>query len=90
MLTAQATLLYFFLTVVSDKHGLSFYGLAATAKYLHAEEQDVLRARQELLRHDLVAYRRPITQVLSLPAPTPRQGGPQSFGEILRECAQSG
>lgn len=88
LLSSEAILLYFFLTVVSDKQGLSFYGPAATAKVLHAEERDVVKARHELLKCDLIAYQQPLTQVLSLPTPMSRQGGPQSFGDILREIAK--
>ena len=66
-LSHEAILLYFFLVAVSDKHGLSFYGDATIAVRLRMQEQAVVRAREELVSEDLVAYRAPLTQVLSLP-----------------------
>lgn len=65
-LTGEAILLYFFLAAVSDKHGLSFYGDSTIAVRLRMREKHVAAAREDLLTHDLVAYRPPLTQVLSL------------------------
>ena len=59
--------LYFFLAAASDKHGLSFYADTTIAARLRVSEQAVIRAREELITHDLVAYQAPLTQVLSLP-----------------------
>ena len=52
-------------------------------------EAVVVRARDELVAADLVAYRAPLAQVLSLPAATiqRRGGGLAQFGEILRSLA---
>lgn len=88
-LSHEAIFLYFFLAAVSDKHGLSFYGDATIALRLRLAEAAVVRARDELVAADLVAYRAPLTQVLSLPAATiqRRDGGLASFGEILRSLA---
>jgi hypothetical protein len=85
-LSHDAILLYFFLAAVSDKDGLSFYGDPAIAVRLRIQEPDVVRAREELVTHDLVAYRAPLTQVLSLrPARLDRRGGRVSqIGDILR------
>jgi hypothetical protein len=88
-LSHEAILLYFFLAAVSDKDGLSFYGDATIALRLRMAEAVVVRARDELVAADLVAYRAPLAQVLSLPAATiqRRGGGLASFGEILRNLA---
>ena len=85
-LSHEAIVLYFFLAAVSDKDGLSFYGDASIAVRLRMGEVVVVRARDELVAADLVAYRAPLAQVLSLPVATvPRRGGGlASFGEILR------
>jgi hypothetical protein len=85
-LSQDAILLYFFLAAVSDKHGLSFYGDATIAVRLRMEEQAVVGAREELVSEDLVAYREPLTQVLSLrqPALVRRGGGVEQLGEIFR------
>jgi hypothetical protein len=88
-LSHEAILVYFFLAAVSDKDGLSFYGDASIAVRLRMSETAVVRARDELLAADLVAYRAPLVQVLSLPQAMVqhRAGGMARFGEILRSLA---
>ena len=88
-LSHEALVLYFFLAAVSDKNGLSFYGDASIALRLRMAETTVVAARDELVAADLVAYRAPLAQVLSLPATTlqRRNGGLAAFGEILRNLA---
>ena len=90
-LSRDAILLYFFLVAVSDKHGLSFYRDATIAVRLRMSEQAVVRAREELVAEDLVAYRVPLTQVLSLrPATLVRRGGGlQQLGDIFRTLGHS-
>lgn len=66
-LSGDAVFLYFFLTAVSDKHGLSYYSEATLALRLRTSEAAILQAREELITYDLVAYQAPLTQVLSLP-----------------------
>jgi hypothetical protein len=85
-LSRDAILLYFFLAAVGDKHGLSFYSDASIAIRLRIDERAVACAREELETEDLVVYRAPLTQVLSLPQRgRRRQGGAlMQFGEILR------
>lgn len=60
-------LLYLFLTTVSDAQGLSFWADPTGAKLLQLEERVVVGARDGLVQADLVAYRYPLYQVLSLP-----------------------
>jgi hypothetical protein len=90
-LSHDAILLYFFLVAVSDKHGLSFYRDATVAVRLRMQEQAIVRARDELITEDLVAYRAPLTQVLSLRAsPLVRRGGGlQQLGDIFRTLGNS-
>ena len=66
-LTGDAIVLYFFLSAVSDKDGLSFYSDSSIAVRLRMREEHVVAAREDLLTHDLVAYQPLLTQVLSLP-----------------------
>jgi hypothetical protein len=79
-------LLYFFLAAVSDKSGLSFWSDTTIAVRTRLDENAVARAREELVRHDLVAYQVPLTQVLTLPqrrlerAPSE----PSAIGDLLR------
>jgi hypothetical protein len=83
----DAIMLYFFLAAVGDKHGLSYYRDESIAVRLRLREESVVRARDELVVHDLVAYQAPLTQVLSLPPPgrLVRRGGLRSLGEVFRQ-----
>jgi hypothetical protein len=84
-LSRDAIALYLFLAAVSDQNGLSFYSDPSMAIRLRMSEQAVVAARDELLAADLVAYRTPLTQVLSLPQTTRvGRGGLASLGEIFR------
>jgi len=89
-LSGQAITLYFFLAAVSDKHGVSFYSDATTAALLGLDLHTVQRAREELVAQDLVAYRHPLTQVLSLPQRrvSRNRGEPTPLGDILRRLAE--
>jgi len=89
-LSGQAITLYFFLAAVGDKHGVSFYGDDTTAALLRLDLRAVQSARDELVAHDLVAHRRPLTQVLSLPQRRARSGSaePTGLGDILRSIAE--
>lgn len=81
-------MLYLFLAAVSDQHGLSFYSDTSTAIRLRMSEQAVVAARDELTAEDLVAYRAPLTQVLSLPYRTRVQrGGLTALGALFRALA---
>jgi len=88
-LTHEAIVLYFFLAAVSDKDGLSFYSDASIAVRLRMTEAAVVAARDELVREDLVVYRVPLVQVLSLPRAVVehRGGGLVQLGEMFRTLA---
>ena len=90
-LSQEAILLYFFLAAVSDKDGLSFYREATIAVRLRTSEAAVVRARDELVATDLVAYRAPLVQVLSMHRATVERhdGGVVRFGEMLRTLAEA-
>ncbi len=66
-LGGDAVFLYLFLAAVGDKHGLSYYSDNALALRLRTTERSIVQAREDLLEFDLVAYRAPLVQVLSLP-----------------------
>lgn len=66
-LSGDAVFLYLFLAAVGDKHGLSFYSDTSLSLRLRTSEQSIAKARAELLMFDLIAYRNPLVQVLSLP-----------------------
>ena len=86
-LSRDAIALYFFLTAVADKHGLSYYGDANIGARLRMETSSVSQAREELLEHDLIAYARPLYQVLSLPQKPTRHSSsePELAGDVLAE-----
>lgn len=84
----DAIALYFFLAAVADRDGVSFYSDASTAAILRLSPEQVAAARAELVARDLVAYRSPTTQVLSLPEPARRAPStPIAIGELLRRLA---
>ena len=60
-------LLYFFLVAVADQDGLSFYGDRRVAALLKLSAAGLDQARRGLERKDLVRYRAPLYQVLSVP-----------------------
>jgi hypothetical protein len=91
-LSREATLLYFFLSAVADKHGMSFYGDGTLAALLRMPLPALVQARDELLARDLIAHEVRFTQVLSLlPLDQRRRSEPgeglMQLGEILRRAA---
>ena len=95
----SAWALYLFLVTVADVQGLSYYSDAAISRHLKMDLLQLADARQQLLQADLIAYRKPLYQVLSLadpPAPAnsasepQRAGQAQSVGDILRKALNGG
>lgn len=66
-LTCVEILLYFFLAVVSDRNGVSFYHDDRIASLLKIDLPSLGRAREGLIGRSLIAYEIPLYQVLSLP-----------------------
>lgn len=58
--------LYLFLVCVADNQGLSFYGDPALMAKLSMDQVTLDQARSGLIRNSLIAWQRPIYQVLSL------------------------
>lgn len=94
----HAWTLYLFLVTVADAQGLSFYSDAGLCRRLATDQVTLSAARQQLVQADLIAYRKPLYQVLSLPEdPTPslepsapRTGQAQSVAAILRRALEGG
>lgn len=59
--------LYLVLVTVGDAEGLSYYGDASLAKLIGVPVTRLPSLRAALVRADLVAYVRPVYQVLELP-----------------------
>jgi hypothetical protein len=90
--------LYLFLVTVGDVHGLSYYSDAAISRHLNLEAAALAAARQQLIQADLIAYQKPLYQVLALPedsrtatdATTPRAGQVCRVGDLLRRALEGG
>ena len=90
--------LYLFLVTVADAQGMSFYSDAAIGRRLTMDQVTLSAARRQLIDADLIAYRKPLYQVLSLPedpapsseSPAPRSGEAKSVAAILRRALEGG
>jgi hypothetical protein len=60
-------LLYFFLALVSDRQGLSFYSYGAICSLLELGLDEYIDARDGLIHKDLIAFDGTLFQVLELP-----------------------
>jgi hypothetical protein len=71
--------LYLELVTVADAQGISYYSDSTLARLLSMPTGRVLQARADLIRLELIAYERPLYQVLSLDPPgAARQHGLRS------------
>ncbi len=59
--------LYFFLTLASDKNGMSFYGQKSICSQIHQQKEEYNTALNCLTRKDLIAFDGVFFQVLELP-----------------------
>lgn len=67
-LSHQACALYLFLLTVADAQGLSYYADPSLCQRLSMTSTELHQARQALITRALVAYQRPLYQVLALDA----------------------
>jgi len=78
--------------------GLSYYSDPAIGRHLNLDALTLSAARQQLVGIDLIAFRKPLYQVLALPedpktsalTTAPRAAAVQSVGEILRRALEGG
>jgi hypothetical protein len=89
-------LLYLFLSVVSDRHGLSFYRYDSICLLLQLTADQYVDARNQLIEKNLIAFDGTLFQVLSLPEEistkpqvcvrrSSRQTSfPESIGQVLQ------
>jgi hypothetical protein len=90
--------LYLFLVTVSDVQGLSYYSDPAICRRLRIDLGALSLARAHLQRADLIAYQKPLYQVLSLEpgepkspaADSPRAGEARSIAQILSHALKGG
>lgn len=96
-----AAALYLFLVCVGDDKGLSYYGDKSIMKKLSMDNRTLQDARSELIRNGLLAWQKPIYQVLCLvPAHLPARalqwqagkhsgaGSAISLGDILKNTME--
>ena len=60
-------LLYLFLVIVADRHGLSFYGYDRICSLLELSLEEYIQARDQLMDMDLIVFDGTLFQVLELP-----------------------
>ena len=94
----SAWALYLFLVTVADAQGLSYYSDRSVGRHLKMDSVQLSAARQQLVQADLIAYQKPLYQVLALPedlkgsatSTPPRSGQTQSVTEVLRRVLEGG
>jgi len=78
--------LYLFLVSVADGEGLSYYSEASLMRRLKMDELQLSGSRLQLLQAGLIAYDKPLYQVLSLDRVEGSRSGATSVAEILRRA----
>jgi hypothetical protein len=86
-LPPEAILLYFFLAAVSDARGISFYADPTISKILKLGPEELSQSRARLVDAELILYRYPLYQVLSLP---PKRTGPAFRSPSPARCRRGG
>jgi hypothetical protein len=93
--THPAAALYLFLVTVGDAKGLSYYGDKSITKYLSMDQHALQEARANLVRIGLIAWQKPLYQVLALDTakrekqpPRSNMDNPLSLGDILKMARQ--
>lgn len=87
-----AAALYLFLVTVSDARGLSYYADDTIMKHLSMDDIILEKARQNLICIGLIAWQKPLYQVLSLDAAEQETGTrsvmdkPLSLGDIFKRA----
>ena len=81
----SAWALYLFLTSVGDVQGLSYYSDASVMRRLNLDQLRLSASRQQLIQAGLIAYEKPLYQVLSLEPPQGTRSGVVSVVEVLRQ-----
>lgn len=90
----SAATLYLFLVTVADCQGLSYYADQTISKRLSMDITTLASARLELIQYKLIAYRKPLFQVLDLATPelTILQPGDDfhSIGQVFKQMMEAG
>lgn len=83
-----AGILYLFLVCVSDDKGLSYYGDQTLMTKLSMNTDKFENARSDLIRLGLIAWQKPLYQVLCIKPAAKSQpmASPMGLGEILKKA----
>jgi hypothetical protein len=81
-MTSHEILLYFFLILVGDKNGVSFYRYDRICQLLKIELDEYIQARNLLLKRSLIAFQQGRFQVLELPSQQTQLNEPQRGDEF--------
>ena len=86
-----AAALYLFLVTVGDAKGMSYYGDKSIIKHLSMDQNALDDARANLINIGLIAWQKPLYQVLALDRAKPEKRAPRSnmdnalcLGDILK------
>jgi len=82
----SAWTLYLFLVNVADAEGLSYYSDPSLLRRLNMDQVQLSGSRQQLIQAGLIAYEKPLYQVLDLAPVTSPRSGQLSVGDILRKA----
>ena len=89
-LNPHQLLLYFFLVLVGDRYGLSFYSYDSICSLLQMSMDQYLQARHALIEKDLIDFDGTIFQVLDLPLVAPTSNSStKSKSSQLKQLLQS-
>lgn len=92
--SCTAAALYLFLITVADAQGLSYYSDASIMTRLSMDGATFQAARANLIQADLIAFKKPLYQVLSLDSPQTVErttmDRPLSLNEILKKATGGG
>jgi len=84
--------LYLFLVCVADDKGLSYYGDQTIMRKLSMDQQTLQHARSDLILHGLLAWQKPIYQVICLEpvvaGKMSHKGSAMSLGDILKKAME--
>jgi len=88
-LSQKELLLYLFLVMVSDRHGLSFYSYDAICALLQLTADQYIEARNGLIEKDLIDFDGNVFQVLDLPVkpirPSKAKQHPLTVSKMIRQ-----
>ena len=90
----SSSALYLFLLCAGDEQGLSYYGDKSIIKKLSMDYKALAKARSELIHTGLVAWQKPMYQLLCLEpfngSKIERNGSGMRLGDILKNAMGGG